>query len=115
MIAAAIFGGLYYFFQDRDITDVQKAIGNPAVENQKTLREKKAEEEKINKYDVGDCIKISPKNTFEAFKITKVDVKKKDYHYKLCVKFKGCSTETKTEIISNFEYEYPPSFKTKCF
>ena len=115
LIVCIILGGLYYAFQDRDVTDIQKMIGNPAVSNVKTKKEIRAEEEKINKYDVGHCLKISSNSDLEVFKIVKVDFDKKDYHYTLCVKFKGCQKEVQKEIITNFEYDYPPSRRIPCF
>tara|TARA_Y100000590_G_scaffold470440_1_gene665002 strand:+ start:105047 stop:105412 length:366 start_codon:yes stop_codon:yes gene_type:complete len=115
IIACLVFGGLYYFTKDRDINDVHKAIGNPAVKDVKTKSEIKAEQEKINQYNVGDCFKVSPNSSFEVYKITKVDLEKKDYHYKLCIKFKGCQTDSEVELITNFEYDHRENSKVACF
>lgn len=115
IIACLFLGGMYYFTKDRDFTDVQKAIGNPAVEGKKTKKEIKAQEEKVNKYEVGECFKVSLNSDFQIYKITRVDVKRKDYYFKLCVKYKGCQTEEQQELISNFEYDHRPNSKTKCF
>lgn len=113
-IAVVILGCLYFFFKDKDMRDFQKAIGNPGAKGQKTKTELKAEAEKLNKYEVGNCLKVSSTSNWEAYKIVKIDFEKKDYHYRLCVKFKGCQKEVLKEIITNFEYDYPASRKTKC-
>ena len=113
-IAVIIFGGLYFAFKDKDMRDFQKAIGNSASMNKKTKSEIKAEEEKPNKYNVGDCVRLSQSTDWEAFRIVAVDLNKGDYHFRLCVKFKGCQKEVQKEIITNFEYDYPVSRKTKC-
>jgi hypothetical protein len=80
----------------------------------KSKSEKKAEEAKPNKYEVGDCLKVANTSDWEVYKITKLDLDKKDYHYRLCVKFKGCQKETQKEIMTNFEYDFPPSRKVSC-
>jgi hypothetical protein len=113
-IAMLVFVGLYFAFKNKDMTDFQKAIGNPAANSKKTQSELIAEKEKPNKYNAGDCLKVSSSSDWEVFKIVKVDLDKKDYQYRLCVKFKGCQKEVITEIITNFEYDFPPTRKTKC-
>lgn len=112
--AAVFIGGLQYFFKDKNMTDVHKAIGNPAVQNVKTLSEKREIKERVNKYNIGECYKLSKKNDWEVNKIVKVDVKNKDYYFVGCMKFKGCLKKVEREIIVNFEYDYPASFKIKC-
>ena len=113
-IAIIVLSGLYFAFKDKDMRDFQKAIGNPGANGSKTISEIKAEEAKINKYEVGHCIRVSKSSDWEAFKIIKVDFDKKDYHYRLCVKFKGCQKKVLKEIITNFEYDYPVSRKMNC-
>ncbi len=113
-IAAVIFGGLYFAFKDKGMNDFQKAVGNPVPSGYKSKSEIKAEQDKPNKYEVGDCVKASRSNDWDFYKIAVVDLDKKDYHFRLCVKYKGCQKEIKKEIITNFEYDYPPSRKTAC-
>lgn len=114
MIMVIFVSGLWYFTKDKDFNDIQKAIGNPATKGIKTKSERIKEAEKPNKYDVGQCVRLSKQNKWEVNKIIKVDIEKMDYYYIYCVKFKGCQKEVQKEIISNFEYEFPESSKVPC-
>lgn len=114
IIMVVIFGGLYYFFKDKGINDVHKAIGTAGSKKLRTKSDLKKEAEKINKYDVGNCIRLAKSNNWEVYKITKVDLERKDYHYIFCVRFKGCQEKVYKEIITNFEYDYPMSAKVAC-
>ena len=95
--------------------EVSESLSQAADLIDEAREEIKAEEEKVNKYDIGDCFKVNPSSDFQIYKITRVDIEKKDYYYRLCVKYKGCQTEEQQELISNFEYDHRPKSQTKCF